>query len=85
MRFKVQYRFNATTGEVALELTDVGGTRLPDDEHNRVHDEVAASLARMLEVAPRIVEVLPSPEEARDVIPELIPEPAERQPERTGR
>lgn len=90
MDIKVRFRFNAATGEVDLDLTDAGGTRLPRDEHNRLHDEVAASLGRMLERAPRVVEVLPRGEAPRptsvhDPLPEPPRDANEPGLERTGR
>ncbi len=43
MDVKVRFRFNKTTGEVEIfEIADQGNQSLPEAEHNREHDRIAA-------------------------------------------
>jgi hypothetical protein len=59
MKVKVKYRFNKATGQVeVLEIDDWEST-LPQDEHNREHDRIAAEIGNVVERDPRIIEVLP--------------------------
>ena len=58
MDVKVRFRFNQVTGEVEVfEVTDEGAMRLPEAEHNREHDRIAAELGNIIERNPHIMEV----------------------------
>jgi hypothetical protein len=60
MDLKVRFRFNKATGEVELfDIEDEGGQRLPDAEHNRIHDRAAADLGNVIERDPRVSVLLP--------------------------
>lgn len=75
MDVKVRFRFNQVTGEVEVfEVTDEGTMRLPEAEHNREHDRIAAELGNIIERNPRIMEVYPN---SLPVAQEAIPEQQE--------
>ncbi|MEM7578407.1 MAG: hypothetical protein AAF316_00900 [Cyanobacteria bacterium P01_A01_bin.80] len=58
MDVKVRFRFNQVTGEVEIfEITDEGNMTLPEAEHNREHDRIAAELGNVIERNPRVTEV----------------------------
>jgi hypothetical protein len=52
----VRLRFNKRTGEVEF-VVEAPDSRLPEAEHNRRHDEVAAEVGRILEQHPLVDEV----------------------------
>ncbi len=58
MDVKLRFRFNKLTGEVEHFDVDQDST-LPNAEHEREHDRVAAELGALLERFPRVTEVLP--------------------------
>lgn len=60
MEVRVRFRFNKVTGEVELfEVLDEGTMRLPEAEHNRQHDRIAAEVGNVIERDPRVTEVFP--------------------------
>jgi hypothetical protein len=60
MDLKVRFRFNKVTGEVELfDVIDIGSQRLPDSEHNRIHDQTAAAIGSVIERNPRVTELVP--------------------------
>ena len=59
MLVKVHFRYNPTTGEVETFEIDDQASTLPEDEHNREHDRIAAEIGNLIERNPRITEVLP--------------------------
>lgn len=80
MRVRVEFRYNAETGEVELfQIDDIGRTtRLQD--HDAAHDDIAYAIGRVLDRTPGVHEVvddghagsavaLPTPDE-----PELPPQ-----------
>ncbi len=63
MDVKVRFRFNKITGEIdVFDVEDEGTMRLPEAEHNREHDRIAADLGRVIERNPQVVEMLPGHE-----------------------
>jgi hypothetical protein len=59
MRVTVKFRLNKATGQVEVfEIDDLQST-LPEAEHNREHDRIAAEIGNLVERNPRVVEVLP--------------------------
>ncbi len=83
MDVKVRFRFNKITGEVEVfEVTDEGTTRLPEAEHNREHDRIAAELGNVIERNPRVVEVFPgSTQLAVEVVPKQLTDEISSSPE----
>ena len=68
MEIKVHFRYNKITGEVELfEVDDEGPMRLPEAEHNRQHDRIAANIGNLIERNPRVDEVLPGTEVGKPV------------------
>ena len=60
MKVRVKLRFNKLTGEVEEFLVDdQDSQRLPEAEHNREHDRVAAAIGGVIERYPRVTEVAP--------------------------
>lgn len=60
MDVKVRFRFNKNTGEIEVfDVEDEGTMRLPEAEHNREHDRIAAELGRVIERNPQVFEMLP--------------------------
>lgn len=60
MEVRVRFRFNKATGEVELfEVLDEGIMRLPEAEHNRQHDRIAAEVGNVVERDPLVIEVFP--------------------------
>ncbi len=59
MKVKVLFRFNKQTGEVEEFIVDDVDSRLPEAEHNRQHDRIAAEVGRVVERYPHIDEILP--------------------------
>ncbi len=81
MRVRVKLRFNKLTGEVEEFLVDDHATPvLPEAEHNREHDRVAAAIGSVIERHPRVTEIAPGAPE-----PDRETEPAAVQPETPGR
>ncbi len=83
MKVRVKLRFNKLTGEVEEFLVeDRDLPYLPEAEHNREHDRVAADIGHVLERHPRVTEVMP--EGPRPVSPATPETPATPlpQPER---
>jgi hypothetical protein len=83
MKVRVKLRFNKLTGEVEEFMVDDEEQRLPEAEHNREHDRIAAEIGGVLEQHPRVREVLPgapapAPERA-PVTPEVETPRRERQ------
>ncbi|MEU2715318.1 hypothetical protein [Streptomyces sp. NPDC007205] len=59
MRVRVDFRFNAETGEVELfQVDDIGRTARIED-HDAAHEEIAHAIGRVLDRSP-------VPEEVRD-------------------
>ncbi|AOY78731.1 hypothetical protein BJP36_01325 [Moorena producens JHB] len=82
MDVKVIFRFNKVTGEVEIfQVDDQGRMSLPEAEHNREHDRIAAELGNIIERNPQIMEVFPN-----NIQPDLepIPESANTDEEGTG-
>lgn len=76
MDVRVRLRINKVTGEVEqFEVDDVGTMRLPEAEHNRQHDRIAADLGNVLERNSHVFEVFPGAVPATPVVPEPEPEP----------
>lgn len=73
MDIQVRFRFNKRTGEVEEFVVEAGADDLPEAEHNRLHEQRSAELARLLERNPRVTEVHTAP----------APRPAETEPEDT--
>lgn len=83
MKVRVKLRFNKLTGEVEEFLVeDQDLPYLPEAEHNREHDRVAAEIGNVLERHPRVTEVVPG--EPKPVSPATTetPETPIPQPER---
>lgn len=72
MDVKVRFRFNQVTGEVEVfEVTDEGIMLLPEAEHNREHDRLAAELGNIIERNPLVMEIFGnSGQTNRELIPE---------------
>jgi len=79
VRVKVHFRCNPATGEVEVFEIDDEASTLPEDEHNREHDRIAAEIGNVIERNPRIVEVLPA--EGTAPAAETKPEPEPPQAE----
>ncbi|MGB9995508.1 hypothetical protein ACPMJQ_13085 [Streptomyces pseudogriseolus] len=62
MRVRVEFRYNAETGEVELlQVDDIGGaTRFQD--HDATHDEIAHAIGRVLDRRPGVEEIVPDRE-----------------------
>jgi len=72
MDVKVRFWFNQATGEVEVfEVTDEGTMSLPEAEHNREHDRIAAELGNIIERNPQIMEVFAT---GVQINPQPIPE-----------
>jgi hypothetical protein len=56
MEIKVRLRFNKRTGEIDC-VVEAPDSPLPEAEHNRRHEQLAAEVGRILEQHPRVVEV----------------------------
>jgi hypothetical protein len=65
MQYQVHFRFNKRTGEVEEFVVETTGDDLPEAEHNRLHDQRTADLARLLERNPGVVEVAGRPQVER--------------------
>ena len=61
MDIEVRFRFNKRTGEVEEFVVEAGADNLPEAEHNRLHDQRTAELARLLERNPQVTEVTSAP------------------------
>jgi hypothetical protein len=61
MRFQVRFQYNEQTGEVELFEVDAAPEGGRSGDHDRVHDQVSAELAGLLEVDAEIVEQRPGP------------------------
>lgn len=85
MKVRVKLRFNKLTGEVEeFVVDDQDIQRLPEAEHNREHDRVAATIGSVIERHPRVSEVLPGgPAPAQPA--ERLPESAETEPRQRER
>jgi hypothetical protein len=60
MDVNVRFRFNKVTGQVEVfDIEDRGTQRLPEAEHNRTHDRIAATIGGVIERNPRVVEISP--------------------------
>lgn len=58
MRVRVEFRYNAETGEVELfQVDDIGRTTRVQD-HDAVHEQIAFDLGRVLDRGPRVEEVV---------------------------
>jgi hypothetical protein len=58
MEVKVRFRFNKMTGEVELfQVDDEGTMRLPEAQHNREHERIAAEVGNVIEQNPRVEEL----------------------------
>lgn len=61
MEVKLRFRFNKKSGQVEqFQVDDLGGEYLPVEEHDRLHDQIAADLGRVLERHPRVSEIPPA-------------------------
>jgi FtsH ternary system domain X3 len=76
MHVRVRLRINKLTGEVEeFQVEDEGTMRLPESDHNRQHDRIAADLGNVIERHAHVVEVLPGVVNAPAVYePEITPE-----------
>jgi hypothetical protein len=59
MKVNVKFRLNKETGQVEIFEIDDWQSTLPEAEHNREHDRIAAEIGNLVERNPRVVEVLP--------------------------
>ncbi|MEV5880083.1 hypothetical protein AB0L75_38930 [Streptomyces sp. NPDC052101] len=58
MRVRVEFRYNAETGEVELfQVDDIGRTTRIED-HDATHDEIAYALGRVLDRRPGVAEAV---------------------------
>ncbi|MGV4985984.1 hypothetical protein ACWC0C_06130 [Streptomyces sp. NPDC001709] len=58
MRVRVEFRYNAETGEVELfQVDDIGRTTRIED-HDATHDEIAYAIGRVLDRRPGVAEVV---------------------------
>ncbi|MEB8343010.1 hypothetical protein [Streptomyces endophyticus] len=85
MRVRVEFRYNAETGEVELlQIDDIGRTtRLQD--HDAAHDDIAHAIGRVLDRRPDVHEVAADGRTgpvATPAGPERTPEPEPARPER---
>ncbi|AOR30600.1 hypothetical protein BFF78_05670 [Streptomyces fodineus] len=83
MRVRVDFRYNAETGEVELfQVDDIGrSTRIED--HDATHDEIAHAIGRVLDRRPGVAEVVPDREREPQVwLPETDGGTQEKRPER---
>jgi hypothetical protein len=81
MRVRVEFRYNAETGEVELfQIDDIGRTtRLQD--HDAAHDDIAYAIGRVLDRRPGVQEVVDDGRTGPAVaLP--VPDEPERAPER---
>jgi hypothetical protein len=83
VRVKVHFRCNPATGEVEVFEIDDEASTLPEDEHNREHDRIAAEIGNVIERNPRIVEVLPEGGAAPAQTPSEQPQPEQTDEART--
>jgi hypothetical protein len=80
MKVRVKLRFNKLTGEVEEFLVDDQDLPyLPEAEHNREHDRVAAEIGSVLERHPRVTEVLPGAPAPERTPATLEPETVKRE------
>ncbi|KOV61829.1 hypothetical protein [Streptomyces sp. MMG1121] len=83
MRVRVEFRYNAETGEVELfRVDDIGRTTRIGD-HDATHDEIAYGIGRVLDRRPGVDEAVPDRE--REPAPGLhaqSEQPASERPER---
>lgn len=56
MSTTIRFRLNKVTGEVEEFVVDLADDNLPESEHNRIHDERAGEVGRLLERHPHIEE-----------------------------
>lgn len=62
MRVRVEFRYNAETGEVELfQVDDIGRTTRVED-HDATHDEIAYAIGRVLDRRPGVAEAVPGRE-----------------------
>ncbi|KUN02856.1 hypothetical protein AQI95_25325 [Streptomyces yokosukanensis] len=62
MRVRVEFRYNAETGEVELfQVDDIGRTTRIED-HDATHEEIAYAIGRVLDRRPGVAEVVPDRE-----------------------
>ncbi|GHE08712.1 hypothetical protein [Streptomyces alanosinicus] len=62
MRVRVEFRYNAETGEVELfQVDDIGRTTRIED-HDATHDEIAYAIGQVLDRRPGVAEVVPERE-----------------------
>jgi hypothetical protein len=57
MEVRVLFRFNYKTGEVEEFIVDDVDSRLPADEHNRQHEQIATEIGRVIERYPGLIEL----------------------------
>jgi hypothetical protein len=81
VRVRVEFRFNAETGEVELFQVDDMGREVPEADHDARHEEIAHRLGRLLDRRPGIDEMVngagtPPVPETPAADPEVVPEPA---------
>ncbi|GGQ21944.1 hypothetical protein GCM10010266_51310 [Streptomyces griseomycini] len=75
MRVRVEFRYNAETGEVELfRVDDIGGTTRIQD-HDATHDGIAHAIGRVLDRRPGVEEIVPDRE--REPRPRPLPVQAE--------
>lgn len=76
MRVRVEFRYNAETGEVELfRVDDIGGTTRIQD-HDATHDEIAHAIGRVLDRRPGVEEIVPD----REREPHLRSRPTRAEP-----
>jgi FtsH ternary system domain X3 len=62
MRVRVEFRYNAETGEVELfQVDDIGRTTRIED-HDATHDDIAYAIGRVLDRRPGVAEAVPDRE-----------------------
>lgn len=88
MEVKVRFRVNKATGEVEIfEVDDLDST-LPEAEHNREHDRIAAELGAVIERRARVTEHSPGvaiSEESHQEGPAKDDSESEKQKAREGK
>lgn len=77
MRFRVRFEYNEETGEVEMFRVDALAEGARAADHDRVHDQVSAELAGVVERGAGIVEEPPSGPPGAGLVP---PAPATESP-----
>ncbi len=67
MRYRVRFRYAASSGEVELFEVTTADDELRQPEHDAEHDRVTAEIAAVIEFGAEVTEETPSPRLLREV------------------